>query len=230
MQFELALGFLGLWLLVLWFGSIALEATGMERRKARFQALSAFTGTGFTTLEAESIVGHPKRRTIASWLIFFGNTGIILLVILLIFFVGANLASLSPARIVILIVPIIALLALIGFGVLDKLGTKIANLFKRTGYFTPELSSRDILHQAGDYSIARLIIGKKAPEVGCKISETSMAKHSINILAIERDDKVLSSPGAKEVVQAGDHLLCYGRTAEISEASQKSKVKNQNDR
>jgi hypothetical protein len=31
--------FLGLWLLVWWFGLIALEATGMERGKARFQAL-----------------------------------------------------------------------------------------------------------------------------------------------------------------------------------------------
>jgi amino acid transporter len=203
---------------MLWFGAIALEATGMERRRARFQALSALTGTGFTTREAEDIVSNPKRRTIASWLMFFGNAGIVLFVILLIFYVSAHLASLSLVRVGILIVPIIILLVLIWFGVVDKLGTKLANLFKSSGYFTSELSSREILHQAGDYSVARLTIGRKAPEVGCKISDISLAKHKITILAIERGDKTVAFPEAREVVLAGDHLLCYDKTAEISKA------------
>jgi len=38
--------------------------TGMEKKKARFQALSAFAGTGFTTKEAESVVNYPARRKI----------------------------------------------------------------------------------------------------------------------------------------------------------------------
>jgi ABC-type multidrug transport system fused ATPase/permease subunit len=218
MQFELALIFIIIWLLMLWFGAIALEATGMERRKARFQALSALTGTGFTTRDAEDIVGHPRRRSIASWLMFFGNAGIVLFVILLISYVGANLASLSLVRVGVLIAPIIIFLALIWLGVVDKLGTKLANLFKRSRYFTSELSSREIVHQAGDYSIARLTIGRKAPEVGCKIGDISLAKHKINILAIERGDKTVAFPEAKEIVLAGDHLLCYGKTDEISEA------------
>ena len=73
MQVIVFLVFLGVWLLILWVGSIALEATGMQRAKARFQALSALTCTGFTTTEAESIVEHPKRRKIAAYLIFIGN-------------------------------------------------------------------------------------------------------------------------------------------------------------
>ena len=40
--------------------SIALMMTGLEKKKARFQALSAFSGTGFTTKEAEAIVNHPQ--------------------------------------------------------------------------------------------------------------------------------------------------------------------------
>ncbi|MGB3863736.1 MAG: hypothetical protein WA915_16785, partial [Candidatus Aminicenantaceae bacterium] len=44
--------------------SIALMMTGLEKHKARFQALSAFSGTGFTTKEAEVVVNHPKRRNI----------------------------------------------------------------------------------------------------------------------------------------------------------------------
>ncbi len=46
--------------------SIALMMTGLEKNKARFQALSAFSGTGFTTKEAEMVVSHPVRRKINS--------------------------------------------------------------------------------------------------------------------------------------------------------------------
>lgn len=41
--------------------AIALMMTGMDRKRAVFQALSAFSGTGFTTKEAESIV-EPSRK------------------------------------------------------------------------------------------------------------------------------------------------------------------------
>ena len=58
--------------------SIALMMTGLAKPKARFQALSAFSGTGFTTREAESIVNHPQRRKIVRWLMMGGNAGHIL--------------------------------------------------------------------------------------------------------------------------------------------------------
>jgi amino acid transporter len=222
MQPELMLVVLTIWLFILWFGSIALEATGMERKRARFQALSALTGTGFTTREAEDIVNHPRRRLIATWLIFLGSVGIILfLLILVVLLVGLKPARpTSPVFIILSALPPIALMVLFWLGVLDKLGTKIANGMKRSAYFTPELSSKEIVHQAGDYSVARLTIGRKAPEAGSKISNTSLAKHKITILAIERGDKTLPFPEAKETVRAGDHLLCYGETAKISKAIQ----------
>ena len=221
MQPELMLVVLTIWLFILWFGSIALEATGMERKRARFQALSALTNTGFTTREAEDIVGHPRRRLIATWMMFLGSVGIILflLIFLVIILVGVKPAKpISSISIIALAIPPIALIVLFWIGVLDKLATLIVNWMKRSAYFTAEVSIREMVHQWGDYSVARLTIGRKAPEVGCKIGETSLAKHKINILAIERGDKTLASPEAKEVVQAGDHLLCYGKTADMSKA------------
>lgn len=219
MQPELMLVVLTIWLFILWFGSIALEATGMERSRARFQAMSALTGTGFSTREAEDVVNHPRRRLIAGWLMFLGNAGILLflLIILIIVIVGIKPAKpMSPAFIITLAIPPIALMVLYWIGVLDKLATKIVNWLKRSAYFTSELSIRETIHHAGDYSVARLTMGRKAPEVGCKIGDTSLAKHKINILAIERGDKTVAFPEAKEIVLAGDHLLCYGETSELS--------------
>jgi Trk-type K+ transport system membrane component len=84
MQLELAFIYLAIWLLMLWWGSLALEATGMERSRAYFQALSALSGTGFTTKDAETVVNHSTRRWIVTWLMFFGNAGFITVLILII--------------------------------------------------------------------------------------------------------------------------------------------------
>ena len=61
--------------------AIALMMTGMDRKRAVFQALSAFSGTGFTTKEAESVVNNPLRRRIVSWLMILGNAGIVTVII-----------------------------------------------------------------------------------------------------------------------------------------------------
>lgn len=57
--------------------SVALRFTGLTEISARFQALSAFTGTGFTTSEAETIVNYPVRRRIVALLMIIGNMGLV---------------------------------------------------------------------------------------------------------------------------------------------------------
>ncbi len=68
---------LSLSVLVIRVASVALRLTGLSDDIARFQALSAFTGTGFTTLEAEAIVNYPVRRRIVSSLMIVGNLGLV---------------------------------------------------------------------------------------------------------------------------------------------------------
>ena len=63
-------------ILVTRVAAMALMLTGLSRESARFQARSAFTGVGFTTTEAESVVGHPVRRRIVMLLMLLGNLGI----------------------------------------------------------------------------------------------------------------------------------------------------------
>ena len=57
--------------------SVALRITGISDESARFQALSAFSGTGFTTQEAETIINYPVRRKIISLLMVIGNVGLV---------------------------------------------------------------------------------------------------------------------------------------------------------
>ncbi len=65
-------------------GSLAFQLTGMEPKIAMFQALSAFTNTGFTTTASEDVVQHRKRRVIASVLILLGYIGIVGVIVTLV--------------------------------------------------------------------------------------------------------------------------------------------------
>ncbi|MDJ0927971.1 MAG: hypothetical protein QNJ73_10020 [Gammaproteobacteria bacterium] len=68
---------LSLSVFVIRIASVAMRLTGLDDSSARFQALSAFSGTGFTTKEAEMIVNYPVRRRIVSLLMIIGNLGLV---------------------------------------------------------------------------------------------------------------------------------------------------------
>jgi amino acid transporter len=203
------------WLSVFWIGSIALEATGMPRTKARFQVLSAITGTGFTTSEAEAIVNHPRRRKIATWLIFIGNTGVLAFIIVLLVFARVGVRKPSALQIGIVIAAIVVIFLFIKFGIMDGLTSVILRLTRRkrpVAYLTTE----EILHQSGGYSVMRLAIGQKDVPTALTTKATGLAERGITILAIERGDTILTFPKDEETLAIGDYLLCYGKTAELT--------------
>jgi amino acid transporter len=204
--------FLFVWLLILWLGSIALEATGMERPKARFQALSALSGTGFTTRDSESIVSHPKRRRIVSWLIFLGSVGITAFIFLMILYVRAGIAAPTLIHIGIILFSIFIFVLLIWTGIINKLTSIFVRWLHKAPVYIPE----EILHQMGDYGIARFRMSEIDGAAGLTIGTTKFKERNITILAIERGDKVLSLPKDEEPVMAGDYLLCYGKVSEFN--------------
>ncbi|HEX4666090.1 MAG TPA: hypothetical protein VH207_05780 [Chthoniobacterales bacterium] len=88
-------------LLIIRVGSVAFLMTGLSEEVSQFQSLSAFSGTGFTTDEAETIVQHPARRRIAALLIRLGSVGLVTSIApLLLSFVGAG--SATPERLLVL--------------------------------------------------------------------------------------------------------------------------------
>ncbi len=202
------------WLLVYWLGSIALEATGMERGKARFQALSAITGTGFTTREAESVVNHPKRRRIVAWLILIGTTGVITLLVGLILIVRSGVEAPSTLFIIVVISLIAIVIVIIRIGIVSRISDVILR-FVGTGLGRNWLRDKEILYQTGSYVIVRIKLDEKVLKTGMKIGDIGLMEEGMTIIAIERKHTVLSFPGIDEQVQPGDQLLCYGEVAKI---------------
>ena len=65
-------------LIVIRVATVGLAMTGLSKDLSHFQALSAFTGSGFTTKESEDIVNHPVRRRIVMHLMLLGHVGVVL--------------------------------------------------------------------------------------------------------------------------------------------------------
>jgi len=201
------------WLALFWAGSILFELAGMERRKARFQTLSALTGTGFTTGEAESVVNHPKRRNIASWLIFLGTTAIIGSILGLLFLIlRASAPSLSG--IIIMVTTIVAIILLIKLGLVNSLTDSIVR-FIRKRKPASHLRAEEIVHQVGFYGVARLSVGKEIIATAPNVGNTGLVERGVNVLAIERMDTAIPFPGDDERLLAGDYLLCYGKVTDL---------------
>jgi Trk-type K+ transport system membrane component len=113
-------------------GAIAFQLTGMEPKMAMFQALSAFTNTGFTTNAAEDVVQHRKRRVIASVLIVIGYIGIVGIIVTLVRSFAAESGSWLPTlmRLVFVLLGIYALYFIFIF---TPPGRKLSRMSARYG-------------------------------------------------------------------------------------------------
>ncbi|TDL74871.1 hypothetical protein E2L08_15780 [Palleronia sediminis] len=105
-------------LLIVRIGTIALTMTGLTEEVARFQALSAFSGAGFTTDEAEQVVAGPARRRIIGMLIRAGSVGIVTAIsTLMLSMIGAERGA-TMDRLGVLLLGVIVIFAL-GSGCID---------------------------------------------------------------------------------------------------------------
>lgn len=190
--------------------AIALMMTGLDEKKARFQALSAFTGTGFTTREAESIVNHPLRRRIVSWLMILGNAGVVTVIIT----ATSSLVTSEGFQ-----VPLNALILLVGIYFIYRLATHKRFIRRWESYIEKKLvnypdfeegATEDLLHLIEGYGLVRAIIKDSSPLVARALSESRLSEKGLLVLGIERGKNWIPIPKAKEVINVGDRLVVYG--------------------
>lgn len=196
--------------LIIKVGSIALRMTGIDRETARFQSLSAFTGTGFTTTEAENIVNHPQRRRIVKALMLFGNIGIVTVVAMLfISFRGGTLND-SLTKVGLLgIVIIVLLIASLVKGLENVLDRFIERRLSRMTQLSMGGFS-EIIKLASGYGIAEVSIRAGHPLAGKKLYESDLTQSDIMVLAVKRGIHLIPTPKANEQIEPGDRLICFG--------------------
>jgi len=198
-------------------GGFALQLTGIEPEVARFQALSAFSGTGFTTREAERVVGHGTRRRIVTILIILGNAGLVTIIATLV----ASFTQVSGytwflIRLAIIIGGIFGLYQLIirsnvGQRFLDWLQRPI---MRRILGGAPAIE--EIFHVEKDWTISLAMIKKDSKSIGLSIADIT-AQGDIQILSIDRAGNYLTRPNWEEKIVERDRLLVYANRKSVKQ-------------
>ena len=190
--------------------SIAFMLTGLDKNKARFQALSAFSGTGFTTKEAESIVNHPQRRKIARWLMMGGNAGIVTVIVTATSSMVTSQRYQLPMNILILTIGILLIYKLAKYrGFTRKWENFIEKKLIKSPAFE-ESTTEDLLHFLEGYGLVKKIILEESPLSGKSLADAKLNEKGILVLGIERDKNWIPIPKASEIIGNGDDLVVYG--------------------
>ncbi|MDZ7675799.1 MAG: TrkA C-terminal domain-containing protein [Acidimicrobiales bacterium] len=196
--------------------AVMLSLTGLSIQSARFQARSAFSGTGFTSSETEAVVNHPVRRRIIMTLMLLGNAGIVTgIVSLLLSFAGTS-GLRSAGQIIVIVAFLTVLIRLSHSATVDRLLSRIIERSLRR--FT-QLDVRDyagLLHLADEW-----IIGEISVEAGdwlCDhtIESLQLANEGVLVLGIERaDNRYIGTPRGHARFHEGDMAVLYGRRETI---------------
>jgi hypothetical protein len=190
-------------------GGFALELTGVEPEVARFQALSAFSGTGFTTREAERVVGHRTRRRIVTILIILGNAGTVTIIATLVAsFTQVGGYTWFFIRLAIIVGGIFGLYQLI---IRSNVGRRIPAWLRRpvmNRILREAPVSEEIFHVEKDWAISLVVIKGSSKSIGQSVADIT-AEGDIEILGIDRIDTYLTRPDREEKIVEGDRLLVY---------------------
>jgi hypothetical protein len=204
---------LGLSLVITRVATRALTLTGLSAEAARFQARSAFTGTGFTSSESEKVVNHPVRRRIIMLLMIVRSAGIITIIISLILsFASSGDREVLLIRLAWLLSGVAVLWALAMSKRVDKVLSRLLDwaIQKWTNLDTRDYGS--LLKLSGPYQVQEIQVREGDWIAEKPLRQCDLTKEGILVLGIERNDGTyVGAPRADTRVFPDDVLILYGR-------------------
>ncbi len=201
-------------LIVVRIATVALTLSGMSREAARFQARSAWTGTGFTTEESEQIVRHPVRRQIVTLLMIARSVGMVTAATTLaLSFVNVEQNAQGWLRIAILLAGLVALWLFARSSWIERgMSRLITWALKRSG----ALGANDtgaMLHLAGDYAVVEMKVKDGSWLATGSLAEIDLPDEGVLVLGVTRPNgDYVGAPRGDVCLKPGDNVLLYGRS------------------
>lgn len=198
-------------------GASAYELTGLDRNAAFFQSLSAFTGTGFTTLQAEKVVEHKVRRNITMTLIILGYAAAATVVATLVKSVEVKSLWDGVWHISVALFAVVsAYLFFRGNGML-----RLNDLIRR--WVASQVDHEPVLHDdlfkyKPGFGITRIEIPEDSRVVGKRLMDLDLKENKLQILLIEMEDDTVVVPDGHYTVQPLSHLVVFGRLDAVQKA------------
>ena len=213
------LAVLGLSLIITRVATIALTMTGLSQEAARFQARSAFTGTGFTTSEAENVVNHPVRRRIIMLLMILRSAGLVTIVLsLLLSFLGSGSDIAKLTRLGWLAAGVAALWLLSSSKVFDRYLGRVINWALRRWTRLDVRDYASLLRLSGEYRVIEVQVREGDWVAGKNLQRCYLPEEGITVLGISRaDGSYVGGPKGETEIYAGDTLILYGRARKFQD-------------
>ncbi len=212
-------------------GAIAFQLTGLEWSLAKFQALSCFTGTGFTTRESELITGNPQRRKIASVLIVLGHAGLVTMIAtfantlrpgaFVIRFTLPFLNTVFPSYLVPwanLVIMVVSAFLIYKVFANSRIATKLTDLMRSQitkKQLIKPVTFSELMIATGGYGVSQVKVSENSSILNKALVDSHLRSHDITVLAIERDEVTIPNPSANTKILLNDTLICFGKLGNI---------------
>jgi len=203
--------------IVVRISAVMLKMTGMDEKTARFQALSAFTGTGFTTRDSERVVANEKRRKIITVLMILGNAGIVSVITTLVLYVFKSGEGSPSLKLLVIVFALLVIYLLISNRAITRRVNRIIENKIVDSKILEKKPIEEIVDLPKGYGIFELNVKEGLKEAGLSLGEAGFRNKDIMVLSIEKRDRTISSPKANDIIEKGDKILCYGHGKSVKE-------------
>lgn len=199
--------------------TVALTLTGLSRDAAKFQARSALTGTGFTTLEAEQVLTHPARRRIIMLLMASRNfeiiTGVSTLVLT---FVSAGSSNEQVIRGLWLCTGLVVLAIAGSNKWVDRHLSRLIVWMLRHWTTLDVRDYTTLLGLAVGYTVQESRVTRHSWMANKRLDELNLPDEGVTVLAIQRaGGSFVGAPRHDMVIHPRDTLILYGREERLAE-------------
>lgn len=214
---------LGFSLVITRVATVALTITGLSEEAAKFQARSAFTGTGFTTKEAEAVVNHPVRRRIIMFLMIIRSAGLVTIMLSLILsFLGSASEASKLQRLAWLVGGVFVLWLIASSKKVERVMSRaIEWAFLRW----TNLDVRDydgLLRLSDGYNVMEINVKEGDWVAGKNLRSCYLPEEGITVLGITRNDGTyIGGPRGDTEIYNGDTLILYGRVEKLQELNRR---------
>jgi hypothetical protein len=217
--------------LIVRVGTVALMMTGLSQDVASFQSLSAFSGVGFTTGEAESVVANRSRRTIVATLIRLGSAGIVTVISSSILSFAGTEAQ-TTRRIVVIIAGLAVLILLSRSQWFQAILTPLIRRVLHKAGFMDLQDYASVLHVSEGYGIAEIEVKEGAWLGNPSLRDLRLRTEGVSVLGLlRRGQDYIGAPPPEQTFREGDRVIAYGRNARLVELASRRQddVDAQND-
>lgn len=203
-------------MLLVRFATGGLVATGLPPEVASFQAQSAYTGVGFTTVETENVVNHPLRRRIIAVIMMVGSLGTPTLVVtLLLGFIVPGPGD-TIDRLLGTITALVLVLLLVASPPVTRWFVEVGRRYAHRR-LKPAIDNdyRELLQLGDDFVVAEVEFAKDPQRPLRSLRELNQALAEVTLLGIRRQNgeaaRYLGESPTDVELEAGDALVIYGR-------------------